>query len=197
MTMPKLILGSASPRRKSILEFFRLPFLCESSDFNEREVVYQGDPVAYTTELSLGKAHSIQKKHGMESLILTADTVVVYQNQIFNKPVSHQEAREMLKILRGQTHSVITSLTLMQGSKVATDVEKTEITFSFIPDMYLSRYIDAFSTLDKCGSYTVHEGGSLIVQQVQGCVYNVQGLPIKTLQRLLLEFNIDLWDYLV
>lgn len=197
MTVPKLILGSSSPRRKSILEFFRLPFTCVSSDFNEREVLYQGDPVAYVTELSLGKARSIQQKHGSANLILTADTVVVYQNQIFNKPTSHQEALEMLKTLRGQTHSVITSLTLMQDNKIATDIEKTEVTFSLIPDMYLSRYIDTFSTLDKCGSYTVHEGGSLIVQHIQGCVYNVQGLPIKTLQRLLLEFNIDLWNYLV
>lgn len=197
MAIPKLILGSGSPRRKSILEFFRIPFTCISSDFNERAVAYRGDPVTYTTELSLGKAKSIQNLCGAEPLILTADTVVVYNNQIFNKPASHQEAIEMLKILRGQTHSVITSLTLMQGDQIATDVEKTEVTFSFIPDIYLSRYIDTFSTLDKCGSYTVHEGGSLIVQHVQGCIYNVQGLPIKTLQRLLLEFNIDLWDYLV
>ncbi len=194
---PKLILGSSSPRRKSILEYFRIPFTCISSNFEEHLVPCHGDPIAYSRELAVGKAESIVKDHHPEGLILTADTVVVYEGKIFNKPGSYDEAIEMLKTLSGQTHSVITSIALLQDKKLVTGEETTWVTFTQLPEAYLGRYVKAFSTLDKCGGYSIQEGGGLIIHNIQGCAYNVQGLPIKTLKHLLLEFNVNLWDYLV
>ncbi|MEF9519809.1 Maf-like protein [Chlamydia crocodili] len=194
---PQLILGSSSPRRKSILQYFRIPFTCISSKFEEHAVPYQGDPIAYSRELAVGKAESIVKDHNPEGLILTADTVVVYKGEIFNKPSSYDEAIEMLKTLSGQTHSVITSVALLQDQKLVTGEETTQVTFTELPEKYLGRYVEAFSTLDKCGGYSIQEGGGLIINNIQGCSYNVQGLPIKTLKHLLLEFDVNLWDYLV
>ncbi|QVE48866.1 Maf-like protein [Chlamydia crocodili] len=194
---PQLILGSSSPRRKSILQYFRIPFTCISSKFEEHTIPYQGDPIAYSRELAVGKAESIVKDHNPEGLILTADTVVVYKGAIFNKPNSYDEAIEMLKTLSGQTHSVITSVALFKDQKLVTGEETTQVTFTELPEEYLGRYVEAFSTLDKCGGYSIQEGGGLIIHNIQGCSYNVQGLPIKTLQHLLLEFNVNLWDYLV
>ncbi|MEF9497326.1 Maf-like protein [Chlamydia sp. 04-14] len=194
---PQLILGSSSPRRKSILQYFRIPFTCISSKFEEHAVPYQGDPIAYSRELAVGKAESIVKDHNPEGLILTADTVVVYKGKIFNKPNSYDEAIEMLKTLSGQTHFVITSIALFKDQKLVTGEETTQVTFTKLPEEYLGRYVQAFSTLDKCGGYSIQEGGGLIIHNIQGCSYNVQGLPIKTLQHLLLEFDVNLWDYLV
>lgn len=194
---PHLILGSSSPRRKSILQYFRIPFTCISSNFNEQALPYCGDPIAYSEQLAIGKAEAIKASHHPEGLILTADTIVVYQGEIFNKPASYEQAIAMLKTLSNQTHSVITSLALMQGQKLVTGNETTEVTFSPLPEAYLEKYVKAFSSLDKCGGYSIQDGGSLIVHSITGCTYNVQGLPIKTLQRLLLEFGINLWDYLV
>ncbi|WP_375793224.1 Maf-like protein [Chlamydia sp. 12-01] len=194
---PQLILGSSSPRRKSILQYFRIPFTCISSNFDEHTIPYQGDPIAYSRELAVGKAESIVKDYNPEGLILTADTVVVYKGKIFNKPGSYDEAIEMLKTLSGQTHSVITSIALLKNQKLVTGEETTQVTFTPLPEEYLGKYVEAFSTLDKCGGYSIQEGGGLIIHNIQGCAYNVQGLPIKTLKHLLLEFDINLWDYLV
>ncbi|WP_348663876.1 Maf-like protein [Chlamydia vaughanii] len=194
---PQLILGSSSPRRKSILQYFRIPFTCISSDFDERSVPYTGDPLAYSRELAIGKAEAIAKSHNPEGVILTADTVVVYKGEIFNKPDSFEQAIERLKILSGQTHSVITSVALLQNGKLATGEETARVTFTELPEEYLEKYVKAFSTLNNCGGYTIHEGGWLILHNIEGCAYNVQGLPIKTVKRLLLEFDINLWDYLV
>ncbi|BAE81461.1 conserved hypothetical protein [Chlamydia felis Fe/C-56] len=194
---PQLILGSSSPRRKSILQYFRIPFTCISPSFEERSVPYQGDPVAYSQELAVGKAESIVQDHNPEGVILTADTVVIYKGKVFNKPGSHDEAIEMLKTLSGQTHSIITSVALLQQKKLMVGQETTQVTFNKLPEEYLGRYVEAFSTLDKCGGYSTQEGGGLIIHNIQGCAYNVQGLPIRTLYHLLLEFDINLWDYLV
>ncbi|EPP34390.1 maf-like family protein [Chlamydia ibidis] len=180
------------------MQYFRLPFVCVSPDFDETSVVYSGDPFAYSQELSVGKAKSIAERRSNSSeLILTADTVVAYKGEIFNKPGSRERAVSMLKALQGTTHSVVTSITLLRGDKLSTRSELTKVSFIPIPDEYLGRYVDAFSTLDKCGGYSIQDGGSVIIQEIQGCSYNVQGLPIKTLKNLLLEFNVNLWDYLL
>ncbi|AHK63002.1 Maf-like protein [Chlamydia avium] len=194
---PHLILGSSSPRRKSILQYFRIPFTCISSCFDEQAVTYHGDPIAYSQTLAIGKAKTIQATHNPKGLILTADTIVVYKGKIFNKPASYEEAIAMLKTLSNQTHSVITSLALLKEHKLITGHEITQVTFSQLPEEYLEKYVRAFSSLDKCGGYSIQDGGGLILHSITGCTYNVQGLPIKTLQRLLLEFGINLWDYLI
>ncbi|AQT77444.1 Maf-like protein [Chlamydia gallinacea] len=194
---PYLILGSSSPRRKSILQYFRIPFTCISSDFDEQSIPYCGDPIAYSEKLALGKAKTIQAIHNPKGLILTADTIVVYQGKIFNKPTSLEHAVAMLKTLSNQTHSVITSLALLQNDQLITGNETTQVTFSQLPETYLRKYVKAFSSLDKCGGYSIQDGGGLIVHSITGCTYNVQGLPINTLRRLLLKFGINLWDHLV
>lgn len=194
---PPIILGSSSPRRKEILQYFRIPFTCLSPDFDEKSIPYCGDPSLYSSRLAEEKARSILATCDPHHLILTADTIVVFQGRIFNKPNSYEEAVHMLKTLSGQTHTVMTSLALLHNQKLITGNETTLVTFSHIPEAYLKTYVTAFSTLDKCGGYSIQNGGSLIIHNISGCSYNVQGLPIKTLKRLLLEFDINLWDYLV
>ena len=102
----------------------------------------------------------------------------------------------MLRALSGSSHSVITTLVLMHNEKVVSAADTTLVSFIDIPSQHLKTYVRAFSSLKRCGGYCVQDGGGLIIKQIEGCVYNIQGLPIKTLNQLLMEFNISLWDYL-
>ncbi|MBQ8498247.1 Maf-like protein [Chlamydia sp.] len=193
----QLVLGSSSERRRAVLEVFRIPFVCVSSDFDERSIAYSGDPFEYTKELAWNKAASVCSRGFSDSLIIAADTVVVHKGKVFNKPESEEHAIEMLQTLSGSSHSVITTLVLMQNKKVLSASETTQVSFIDIPPQYLKTYVRAFSSLKRCGGYCVQDGGGLIIKQIEGCVYNIQGLPIKTLNQLLMEFNVSLWDYLV
>lgn len=193
----RLVLGSSSERRKAVLESFRIPFICVSPDFDERSIVYSGDPFEYTKELAWNKANVVRSQGFSDGLIITADTVVVYKGEVFNKPESEEHAVEMLRTLSGSSHSVITTLVLMQNEKVLSASENTQVSFIDIPPQHLKTYVRSFSSLKRCGGYCVQDGGGLIIKQIEGCVYNIQGLPIKTLNQLLMEFNISLWDYLV
>ncbi|WP_100934069.1 Maf-like protein [Candidatus Chlamydia corallus] len=195
MLLP-LVLGSSSPRRKAILEDLRIPFTVIAPDFDERQINYSGDPIAYTQELAIRKAYAVSElRSHSDCIIITGDTIVVYEDRIFNKPQDKMEAVGMLKTLRNQTHEVITSIVLLHNQKLLKGSESSQISFTMIPDHRLESYIDTVGTLNNCGAYDICNGGGLILQKIHGCLYNVQGLPIQTLKYLLEEFNIDLWDY--
>ena len=106
-----LILGSTSPRRKEILSFFKIPFHVLSPEFDELSIPYEGDPNKYVEKISLGKAEAV-KKLGLGIPILTADTIVCFENEIFLKPENYIEAKKMLTFLCGKTHKVLTSVSL-------------------------------------------------------------------------------------
>ncbi|CRI32518.1 Maf-like protein CPn_0022/CP_0754/CPj0022/CpB0026 [Chlamydia pneumoniae] len=194
MSLP-LVLGSSSPRRKFILEKFRVPFTVIPSNFDESKVSYSGDPIAYTQELAAQKAYAVSELHSpCDCIILTGDTIVSYDGRIFTKPQDKADAIQMLKTLRNQTHDVVTSIAVLHKGKLLTGSETSQISLTMIPDHRIESYIDTVGTLNNCGAYDVCHGG-LILKKVHGCVYNVQGLPIQTLKYLLEELNIDLWDY--
>ncbi len=191
----RLILGSRSPRRAEILRYFSLPFEQISSHFEEELVPFQGDPIQYATTLSEGKGLSLSPQY-LQATILTADTVVFKEGQIYNKPATDEENFEMLKKLNGSWHSVFTAVTAIQGRKKATICEETRILFHHLADLELQKYHRAFHGKDKAGGYSIQMGGSLIVKRMEGCFHNAMGLPINGLHRVLKEVGIDLWHYL-
>lgn len=189
-----IILGSSSPRRKEILEFFKLPFEQLSPPFDESKLVFNGDPIAYAKELSIGKARSILVE---DRIIVTADTVVFKDGSLYTKPESEKQALEMLYKLNGSTHFVYTALSARLGNQLFTECAETKIKFIKASEKQLLAYHKTFNGLDKAGGYGIQEGGSLIVEKIEGCFYNVMGLPLTTLQELLKRFGVDLWDYLI
>lgn len=188
-----LILGSSSPRRKEILNFFSLPFKCASPDFNEESVSFKGSPSDYVIEIALGKAHGLKNS---DAKILTADTTVYHNGHILNKPKSEDEALEMLKSLAGSDHYVYTGLCGKHGQRVYTDYEATKVTFYNASEDQLKKYHKAIYSLDKAGGYAIQQAGSIIVEKIEGCPYNVMGLPINGLSRILSKLGYSLWDYL-
>lgn len=191
----KLILGSQSPRRREILSYFNLEFEQISSDFDEEAVPFNGDPEAYVKTLSKGKADNLAEFH-TDCLILTADTIVYQNGKIFGKPKDEQEGYQFLKELEGKWHSVFTGLTFNCKGKDFQAIEETRVLFKSLSKQQIQNYHRILPFVDKAGGYMIQGAGSIIVQRIEGCYYNVMGLPINALYAVLKKGGIDLWEYL-
>jgi septum formation protein len=191
----KIILGSQSPRRKEILGYFSLPFTQVSPDFDEDSLVFKADPVNYVMALSKGKAESLVIQFP-QSIILTADTIVYREGKIYGKPKNEKEAFAMLTELSGEWHTVYTGITLQKDKEAFSGFEATRVLFNDLNSKQISHYIAKNEWADKAGGYAIQSRGGLIVSKIDGCYYNVMGLPINTVERLLKHFGIELWDFL-
>jgi septum formation protein len=191
----QIILGSSSPRRREVFEFFSLPFTQVAPDFHEESVPFNGDPRTYANTLSRGKAKTLGISH-TNSLIITADTIVYMDGKIYNKPQSFEDNLRMLRELNGKWHSVFTSLTGLQNEKMFTVCDETRVLFHELKEEELRAYCLKLNPLDKAGGYGIQDAGSLLVKRLEGCFYNVMGLSINALVTVLKEFEINLWHYL-
>jgi septum formation protein len=190
-----IILGSQSPRRKEILEYFSLPFTIQTSDFDEESVPFKGHAGQYVMDISRGKAALLAKKFPDE-IILTADTTVHKDGKVYNKPSSDKDAVAGLMELVGQWHGVFTGVTLQKGDQVWSSFEETKVLFNNLTQPQVEHYIASTHWSDKAGGYALQMAGGLIVERIEGCYYNVIGLPINTVRKLLKHVDIDLWDYI-
>ncbi len=191
----QIILGSQSPRRMEILGYFALPFVQIASAFDEGTVAFNGDPASYAQELSLKKGQELAKKFP-DKLILTADTVVFFDGKIYNKPKDEEEAFSMLRTFSGNWQHVFTAISLQQGNKIHSGVEETKILFNPLSDEQIRLYHRSNPSFDKAGAYAIQQAGSILISKIDGCYYNVMGLPVNVLRELLGKFNIDLWKHL-
>lgn len=193
--MKKIILGSQSPRRLEIFSHFNIPFERITPPFCEESIPYKGDPRKYVCELSQGKAESIARNHP-QAIILTADTIVWKDGQVYGKPKDQKEAYETLKALSGSWHSVFTGVSVVHGDKSIHDFEETKVLFNPLTSDQIHHYHSSMDCFDKAGGYAIQMPGGLIVQKIEGCYYNVMGLPVNTVRKLLLEVGLDLWLHL-
>lgn len=191
----KIILGSASPRRREILSYFSLPFEQANSHFDEDSIPFKGDPEAYAQQIANSKALSLSKLYEKE-IILTADTVVFQNGKSFGKPKDEEEAFSFLSELQGKKHSVFTGVAVLHEGVLHQGVEETVVIFNPLTPDHIIKYLNALHYADKAGGYAIQLAGSLIVNRIEGCYYNVMGLPINTVAKLLKKAGIDLWNYL-
>lgn len=191
--MFQLILGSQSPRRREILHFFSIPFQQVSPPFDESKVPFQGDPSAFVTEIARCKAESLAGQYP-DVPILTADTTVYLEGRVFLKPESMEEAREMLQKLQGKAHEVYTGVCVRLGNESWEGVERSRVEFVSLAEEQIWAYQRAISPLDKAGGYAIQGCGGLIVKRIEGCYYNILGLPLQTTCQLLAQVGINLWD---
>ncbi len=189
----QIILGSGSARRREILGFFAVPFIQIASSFEETSVIFTGNPVSYVEELSKKKGESLSSFYP-DNPILTADTVVFCEGSVYNKPRDQQEAAHFLQNLSGKWHSVFTSLSLFYQERFHTRCEETKILFHDLSLEQIDQYLQHINFSDKAGGYAIQQGGGLIVKKIEGCYYNVMGLPLGGLRELLLQIHIDLWQ---
>lgn len=195
MYLMEIILGSQSPRRKEILSYFSLPFKQVSPQFDEDAHPFQGNPEKYASMLSQGKAESLADRYP-DAVIITADTIVYREGKIYGKPANESEAFLSLKQLVGEWHTVYTAVTVQKNTEAFTHVEPTKVLFNQLTDDQIRHYISHTECADKAGGYAIQMAGGIIVKKIDGCYYNVMGLPINSLEKLLKHFQIELWDYL-
>lgn len=191
----QLVLGSQSPRRREILSYFSFPFRQVTPFFDEGQFPFTGDPIAYVQFLSKGKVESLLPS-SPQDIILTADTIVYREGRIYGKPQDEEEAIKNLKELAGQWHTVYTGMTVCCKDQEWQEVQETRVLLNPLNDKQIRRYYERLPYTDKAGGYMIQQAGGIIVQRIEGCYYNVMGLPINALHKLLLYLDIDLWDYI-
>tara|TARA_Y100000591_G_scaffold207034_1_gene179248 strand:+ start:432 stop:1016 length:585 start_codon:yes stop_codon:yes gene_type:complete len=183
----KIILASQSPRRVEILKMIGVNFKVESSNIYE-EINQKVEQNEIAINISKAKAEKISHKYPKD-IIIGADTIVVFNKEIFGKPKNINESKKMLKALSGNSHKVITGVTIINKKLgiLKTFSETTEVFVQKIPTKKIDYYVNNFNTLDKAGSYGIQEWFSVWIKRINGCYYNVMGLPVSKLYRYLVE----------
>jgi septum formation protein len=181
-----VILASASPRRYELLKNLGLNFKVIPSHAEEshEKRVNMEEVVRANARL---KGESVAKEYP-DALVISADTIVVLGEHIMGKPKNEQEAFEMLKALSGQTHQVYTGLGLFNANRSALDAVCTQVRFRTLSDEEIWAYINTGEPFDKAGGYGIQGQGALLVEGIDGCYYNVVGLPLTRLFTMLKEF---------
>ena len=190
-TSPRIILASASARRKEILTHLGINPEIAISNADEN-IDPLTPPRLYTEELSLRKAMAVKPGFGDDCLIIASDTVVCAQGRILGKPVDKDDAFSMLSMLSGSTHSVISGITVLYDGKVSVTSEVTDVTFRNIPEREIYDYISTGEPFDKAGAYGIQDAASVFVEKINGDYFNVVGLPVFRLFELLKrDFGLD------
>jgi len=188
--MLKLILASASPRRTELLKQVGLEFEIMPANISEDSAGFL-EAGKYAMEMSRRKAlfvaRKIQAAASEDTFVLGADTVVGVEGHLLGKPVDEADAERMLKLLENRWHEVTTGITLVRANtlKAVTESEVTRVKIPPFPKGFLRGYIASGEPFDKAGGYGIQGLGSLMVERIDGCYFNVMGLPLFRLSRML------------
>jgi len=186
----KIILASQSPRRRELLERMGISEFEIIPARGEENIAPGLTPEALVEALSRQKCLEVAAVH-REALVIAADTVVAVEGRVLGKPRSKAEAEEMLSLLSGREHRVCTGLSLSQGGRLRTGHEATAVRFRPLTREEIRRYVSTGEPMDKAGAYGIQGYGCLLVEGIVGDYYNVMGLPVCRLGRMLAEFGAD------
>ena len=188
-----IILASSSPRRRELLSQIGLDFTVMPADVDERLLPGEG-PELYALRVAFDKARTLaaRTKNG---IILGADTIVVLQETILGKPIDAADAACMLTMLSGRMHRVITALAVIDASTAEqnTALAVTRVWFRDLSPEMIASYVATGEPLDKAGAYGIQERGALFVERIDGCYFNVVGLPLSLLADLLMHWGITIF----
>lgn len=178
-----LILASASPRRAELLRNAGITFTVEPAHVPEQALSGE-QPLVYAQRLARDKARAIFARHP-GSAVLGADTIVVADEHLLEKPQDDADAARMLRLLSGRAHQVITGVCLEAPGLEQVEAEITEVRFSALTDAELADYIATREPMDKAGAYAIQGVASRWVERIDGCYFNVVGLPVPRLYRMM------------
>lgn len=180
----KLVLASTSPRRAEILRGANIAFTVLSSAVDETPLPGE-TPSDLVRRLAVAKAELVAARAVGPAIVIAADTVVALEGAIFGKPRTSEDARQMLERLSGRTHSVITGVALIRLPDVERRefVEQTQVHFASLTDDEIVQYLSSGEPFDKAGSYAIQGIGGRFIPRIDGCYFNVVGLPLARLYR--------------
>lgn len=192
--MKKVVLASQSPNRKMILEQVGLKFEICPSDYEE-DMTLKMLPIDLVRHLSEGKAKDVAKKYrNQDAVIIAAETIVAFENEVFGKPKTPEKAKELLSRLSGKAHSAITGFTIIDtntGKAISKSVE-TKVYFKELLPEEIDAYIATGEPLQKAGAYGIQSMGALLVSKIDGDFTNIAGLPIFHVAEELKNFGIKI-----
>jgi septum formation protein len=190
---PRVVLASQSPRRRDLLSLIGIRHTVRPADIDEAPRPGEA-PVACVERLAREKAQRIvgQEAGGDDPpLVIAADTIVVIDDQILNKPIDRDDARTMLGTLQGRTHTVYTAVCVAWGGRHALDVASVDVRFRSLTAPEIDAYIATNEPMDKAGAYGIQGYGATIVDRIDGDFFAVMGLPLVALVRLLAAVGIE------
>lgn len=179
--MSNIILASASPRRRELMELAGYSFDVVCADIIET-VPENASPDEVVMSLALQKARAVADSHP-NSVVVGSDTVVALDGKILGKPHSTEEACEMLRALSGRTHKVYTGVAIICGNKVKNFFDETDVEFYPLDEDEIKEYVATGEPMDKAGAYGIQGKGSVLVKRINGDFFNVMGLPIAKVYR--------------
>ena len=183
----QLILASKSPRRRELMELFHIPFVVRVADIDETMDPNQ-PPYHEVARVSRRKAEAVLRSPG--EVIVAADTIVVCGGQVLGKPRNEADALQMLTLLSGREHQVMTGLTVLWDEGAVTCTEVTDIHFRQLSEEEIRGYIRTGEPMDKAGAYGIQGGGALFAQSIHGDYFNVVGLPVCRLGQILRQITL-------
>ena len=180
-----LILASASPRRRELLAQAGFTFQVRPAHIPE-DPLFNEDPIAYVTRLAREKAQVVfNAVHDAETVVLGADTTVTLDNHILGKPDDSADAARMLRLLSGRTHRVITGIAVVTASATEVAAEVTAVRFLTLREEEIAAYIATGEPMDKAGAYAIQGRAARWIPRIEGCYFNVVGLPLALVSTLL------------
>ena len=185
--MNKVILASQSPRRKELLSLIGIEFDAIPADIDE-QIDLNNDLVKEIEKLSYQKAFHVFKDH-KDALVIGSDTIVKINNQVLGKPKSYEQAKDMLEMLSGKTHEVVTAVTILVDNKVETFSSIAKVTFYQLTPQEIDEYIKTNEPMDKAGAYAIQGLGAKFIKAIEGDYYTIMGLPIGELYQRLKKFQ--------
>ena len=187
---PKIVLASSSPRRKALLKSLGVRFSVLPSRFDERQVTAI-EPKAYAKKLAMLKAKEVSKRV-KKGIIIGADTVVVVGKKILNKPKDVADARRMLKLLGGKTHTVITGVCVINNYDKTREIisVSAKVRFKKLSERTIDWYINTREPLDKAGAYAIQGKGAVLIEGISGDYNSIVGLPLTALSKILIRMGV-------
>ncbi|MCU0235550.1 MAG: Maf family protein [Acidobacteria bacterium] len=189
----KVVLASASPRRKELLQLIGLDPEVIAPDIEEAPL--PGEAIdAFLQRVAIAKGIEVYRKRFFHSLIVSADTVVLLDDQLIGKPAGRDDASSMLERLSGRWHEVLTGLALMHEGATSFAISRTRVRFKELAAGEIAHYLDHEEYMDKAGAYAIQGRAAVFVERIEGCFFNVMGFPLNLFYRLLGERGLNLHE---
>jgi septum formation protein len=189
----KIILASASPRRKELLQLIGLNPAIIIPDIDEAPRPAEA-VAAFLERVTIAKGIAAYKKNLFSHLLISADTVVLLGDSVIGKPRDREDAFRMLNRLSGQRHEVLTGMALIYQGETRFEISRTAVYFKELAGTEIDFYLDNENFLDKAGAYAIQGRAAIFVERIEGCFFNVMGFPLNLFYRMAAERGLDLYE---
>jgi septum formation protein len=189
----KIVLASASPRRKELLQLIGLNPVIIIPDIDETPRPAEAIE-DFLERVTMAKGIAAYKKNLFSNLLVSADTIVLLGDSLIGKPGDREDAFRMLNRLSGQRHEVLTGISLMYQGETRFEISRTAVYFRELAETEINFYLDHEDFLDKAGAYAIQGRAAIFVERIEGCFFNVMGFPLNLFYRMIKERGLNLYE---